>query len=70
MRSTEPYGCHNRDQFDLGHFGQERTYDANGRWQTQLVYIANKMSRECRYDNKSTDARCYGCRHGELNEST
>ena len=55
------YGCFNRPAFTDYYYTLSRVYFDNGMFETQMVEIENKMSRECRYDMSLCDVRCVNC---------
>ncbi len=59
MAQSSLYGCHSHPRSD-GYYAMNRTY-IDGKPQHGWKWIANTMSRECRYDQQATDAKCIGC---------
>lgn len=59
---TQPkYGCHNR-QLKTSYQTLVRDKDSAGNLiGLKMVTIRNTMSKDCRYDVRSTDVRCTGC---------
>lgn len=55
------YGCHNR-QLKTSYQTLVRDKDSAGNLiGLKMVTIRNTMSKDCRYDLRSTDVRCTGC---------
>ena len=55
------YGCHNR-QLKTSYQTLVRDKDSAGNLiGLKMVTIINTMSKDCRYDLRSTDVRCTGC---------
>lgn len=58
------YGCYNR-QLKESYQVPVRDIASNGNFMSSAVYkvitIINTMSKDCRYDLRSTDVRCTGC---------
>jgi hypothetical protein len=64
MTSTK-YGCHSNPR-KHGYLAKDgvlvKDHSKYGIVAKQkMVWIANTMSRECRYDQQATDAKCIGC---------
>lgn len=56
------YGCNNSDRSD-GYFVKDGlVIDENLQARYQMRYIDDTSSKECRYDQRKTDAKCEGCR--------
>ena len=59
------YGCYNR-QLKESYQVPVRDIASNGNFMSSAVYkvitIINTMSKDCRYDLRSTDVRCSGCK--------
>lgn len=59
--------CHNRDAAD-GHWMQDgwivgQSLTGEHVRVARMIWVQFRNSRECGYDNKSTDNRCEGCKH-------
>ena len=55
------YGCHNR-KLKTSYQTLVRDKDSAGNLiGLKMVTIRNTMSKDCRYDLRSTDVRCTGC---------
>lgn len=78
VRGAPPalYGCHNRPDRTPPYFAQNgygegkfkgEQHMGDGNWLRQPVYkkVLNVMSKDCRYDKSSTDAKCAGCNHNK-----
>lgn len=59
------YGCYNR-QLKESYQVPVRDIASNGNFMSSAVYkvstLTNTMSKDCRYDLRSTDVRCSGCK--------
>jgi len=55
------YGCHNAER-KPGYFVKVRKYHPNGMFQIVDEHIEDTMSVDCRYDYKTTDELCSGCK--------
>lgn len=54
------YGCHNKPR-EEGYWAKDGAI-VKGPVMIQLAkYIKDTMSKDCRYDMKATDKKCYGC---------
>ena len=63
VSNTRRYGCFNRN-LQPGYYVPVRVIDVNtGMFRVGTEYIANTMSRDCRYDLKTTDQTCTDCKH-------
>lgn len=62
--ANSKYGCYNR-QLKESYQVPVRDIASNGNFMSSAVYkvitIINTMSKDCRYDLRSTDVRCTGC---------
>jgi hypothetical protein len=57
--------CFNRDDFKDGYFapnGLVPAYAGSSQAHVQLVFVPDRSSRECRYDQALKDPACRGCR--------
>lgn len=60
------YGCFNRKPFKEGYRAPNRYQSSDGYqavFKIEARFIPHVMSRECRYDQSLTDAKCQDCRH-------
>lgn len=62
MSHTKPYGCHNRE-IAAGYFAPQRRFFPDGSFDVISKFISHRMSRDCRYDLRTTDPRCESCKH-------
>ena len=59
--ANRKYGCYNR-QLKESYQVPVRDIASNGNLVGyKMITILNTMSRDCRYDLRSTDVRCSGC---------
>jgi hypothetical protein len=63
VASAQGYGCKNKERaivyFAPG--GLVPAYAGSMQMHVQTVPVANRMSKECRYDMSLMDGRCEGC---------
>ena len=59
------YGCYNR-QLKESYQVPVRDIASNGNFMSytgyKVITLTNTMSQDCRYDLRSTDVRCSGCK--------
>jgi hypothetical protein len=62
------YGCHSKPRYG-GYWAREIVRISSGEPpQDGWRFIADTMSRECRYDRQREDAKCGGCSRITTNE--
>jgi len=55
------YGCNNSTRTQ-GYYAPNRFTMGDGWFNLQPVFIEDKSSKECRYDNRANDKKCEGCK--------
>ena len=64
------YGCYNRPPLKTVAVVQDGWIVQPGTRAPRMIAINDPMSKNCRYENASTDRGCAGCIHGQHQETT
>jgi hypothetical protein len=59
--SSDPYGCANKSR-SRGYYATDRVYHPGGTYNLAPVWVEDRASAECRYDQSLSDPRCGTCR--------
>jgi len=64
---VKPYGCWNKPSSE-GYWARDGLVEGKAKTSKgepvaayRMVWVENRMSRDCRYDKKKIDERCEGC---------
>lgn len=59
--TMKTYGCHNTER-QPGYYAPQRAYGMNGvHFQVRSIFIEDRTSKDCRYDQRKSDPSCEGC---------
>ena len=59
--TIKPYGCYNRHLKQSYQVPVRDINNAGNFVGCKVITLINTMSKDCRYDLRSTDVRCTGC---------